>query len=79
MASFAAELSQQIALVTVLPPLQDDNSRSKLYMYNGNVSLLPVTETEPELQEFPKSKAPPADPNVVSQVPSCDIITPYNS
>ena len=36
MASFTAELSQQIALV--LPPLQDNNS--KLHMYNCNVSPL---------------------------------------
>ena len=35
MASFAAELSQQIALV--LPPLQDN---SKLHVYNCNVSPL---------------------------------------
>ena len=62
MASFAAELSQQIALV--LPPLQDNNS--KLHMYNYNVSLL--TEAKPELQEFKKLKAPwpPDNPNVVS-------------
>ena len=64
MASFAAELSQQVALV--LPPLQDNNS--KLHMYNCNVYISLLTEAEPKLQEFTKSKAPPADPNVVSQV-----------
>ena len=65
-----------------LVPLQDNNS--KLHMYNCNVSLL--TEAEPEFQEFTKSKMPPADPNVISQVLiislvvilSCLITAAYN-
>ena len=57
--NFAAELSQQVALV--LPPLLEDaygNSR----LHNCNVS--PVAENEPEVEGCSKSRAPP----VVSQV-----------
>ena len=67
MASFAAELSQQIALV--LPPLQDNNS--KLHMYNCNVSLL--TEVEGT------TCRPQCRLSGTYNFPSCDIITPYNS
>ena len=59
--NFAAELSQQVALV--LPPLlEDGNSR----LHNCNVSL--VAENEPEVEGCSKSRAPPAEPPVVSQV-----------
>ena len=67
MASFAAELSQQIALV--LPPLQDNNS--KLHMYNCNVCLL--TEVEGA------TCRPQCCLSGTYNYPSCDIITPYNS